>query len=129
MRVHGKARDHATVVRILAENALRFSGADQAIEVTVSADAVAVRLVVADRGRGFPPEMAGELFRPFTIADAAHHARGTGLNLALASAIVDAHGGRITAVSAGVGTGATFTVELPVAAAVRGRSEGGRRAA
>lgn len=63
----------------------------------------------------FAPELAGELLRPFTIADVRHHAGGTGLNLALASAIVKAHGGQIRAESPGVGQGATFTVELPLA--------------
>jgi two-component system sensor histidine kinase BaeS len=42
-----------------------------------------------------------------------HHSQGTGLNLALASAIVEAYGGRMRAESAGIGKGATFIVELP----------------
>jgi signal transduction histidine kinase len=69
--------------------------------------------MVIDRGQGFPPESASELFRPFTVADVTHHSQGTGLNLALAYAIVEAYGGKLWAESEGVGLGATFTAAFP----------------
>jgi len=68
------------------------------------------------RGQGFPPELARYLFRPFTITIPLHHSRGTGLSLALASAIiVETYGGTIQAASPGPGQGASFIVELPTA--------------
>lgn len=113
-RVRGEEEHIREVVRVLLENALKFSPKERAITVEVRAATEKAALIVADRGQGFPPELAGELFRPFTIADVHHHSKGTGLNLALASAIVGAYGGQIRAESPGVGKGATFTVELPI---------------
>ncbi|HLU37944.1 MAG TPA: ATP-binding protein, partial [Planctomycetota bacterium] len=58
------------------------------------------------------PEMAAEILQPFTSADVAHHGGGSGLSLPLAVLLVERCGGRLSATSAGHGTGATFTVEL-----------------
>ena len=60
--------------------------------------------------------MAQEIFRPFTVLDTLHHAKGTGLSLALA-AIIQAHGGSMHAASDGLDQGARFTIELPRAVA------------
>lgn len=105
----------AVVARVLLENACKFARGEPVVAVVVRRDGDAVRLEVRDRGRGFPMELAEELFRPFTVADAAHHSEGSGLSLALARAIVEAHGGTITASSAGAGQGACFAVRLPAA--------------
>jgi signal transduction histidine kinase len=110
--VRGEEEDLARVVRILLDNALKFSQQVKSIKLRLHATMEKVTLTIADRGQGFPPELAQEIFRPFTIADVLHHSQGTGLNLALASAIVEAYGGRMRAESAGVGKGATFIVEL-----------------
>jgi signal transduction histidine kinase len=110
--VRGEEEDLARVVRILLDNALKVSQQEKSIKLRLHATTEKVSLTIADRGQGFPPELAQELFRPFTIADVLHHSQGAGLNLALASAIVEAYGGRMRAESAGVGKGATFIVEL-----------------
>jgi histidine kinase len=68
---------------------------------------------VIDRGQGFPPKWASELFRPFTIPNMTYHSQGTGLNLALAYAIVKAYGGQLWTESEGVGLGATFNATFP----------------
>jgi signal transduction histidine kinase len=114
--VRGEEKHLAEVVRALLDNALKFSPREKSIRVDVHMTAETVILAVADCGRGFAPELAKELFRPFTIADVKHQSQGTGLNLALASAIVEAYGGHIRAESTGIGQGATFTVEFPVVA-------------
>lgn len=62
---------------------------------------------VADDGPGVPPDIAPTLFEPLVTA----RVGGTGLGLALARRIADAHGGSITLVSSDVG--ATFRVTLP----------------
>jgi two-component system, chemotaxis family, CheB/CheR fusion protein len=112
-RVHEEARHLATVVQILFDNAVKFSRQAPCSRVQIEVTGAEVMLTVADRGQGFPPAMARELFQPFTIADVRHHAEETGLNLALAQAIVAAYGGRLEADSAGVGKGATFVAAFP----------------
>jgi signal transduction histidine kinase len=111
--VRGESEHLARVIEILIDNAFKFSENSKRIHVSVKTENGRVTLTVADHGRGFPPEMGPELLRPFTIANIMNHSQGTGLSLALASAIVTAYGGNISAASAGVGQGATFTVELP----------------
>ena len=99
------------VVTSLIDNAIKFS--DGCVRVDMRIDD-AVTLIVVDEGGGFDPDRADDLFRPFSVADVDHHARGTGLSLPLAKAIVEQDGGSIVAFSEGLGKGATFTVTLPV---------------
>jgi K+-sensing histidine kinase KdpD len=113
-----------SVIGALVDNALKFSGERPWVRIELSATPALVRLVVIDRGQGFSPEMAGELFRPFTIADTLHHHRGTGLSLAIANAMMEAHGGSLRAESLGLGRGAKFVVEWPTADALPPGSEG-----
>lgn len=111
--VRGEENYLAEVVQILLNNALKFSQKEKFIRVDLRATAQKVTLRIADHGRGFAPELAQEIFRPFTIGDVMHHSQGTGLNLAFAGAIVEAYGGQIRTESEGVGKGAMFTVEFP----------------
>lgn len=105
----------ATCIETLLDNARKFSAAPARITVTLTAADGRATIGVTDRGRGFPPALAQELFRPFTVLDTLHHAKGTGLSLALSAAIVQAHGGTIHAASTGLDQGATFTIDLPLA--------------
>jgi signal transduction histidine kinase/FixJ family two-component response regulator len=113
--VRGNRSNLAEVVRILLQNAIKFSPDEKRIRVTCETSGDHVSLCVADKGIGFAPELAEELLRPFTIADSLHHQSGTALNLAKAAAIVIASGGEIRAESAGAGLGASFVVRLPLA--------------
>jgi signal transduction histidine kinase len=103
-----------SILRVLVENAVKFSLGAPEIEIVLTAGADRMRLAVRDKGRGFDPGIGPELFRPFTVMDTLHHREGTGLNLARTAAMVEAHGGRIEAQSEGLGRGATFIVELPL---------------
>jgi signal transduction histidine kinase len=114
-RVRGRAEALTEAVQILVENALKHSRAEKRVVVEVRERGEFVTLSVADRGVGLRPEMLREIFRPFTSGDAVHHSGGSGLNLALAQRIIEAHAGTIRAESDGPGTGATFTIELPAA--------------
>lgn len=110
--VRGDTEDMARVVKILLENALKFSE-EKWVQIHVGIEAEHLVLRVSDHGRGFAPEMGAELLRPFTIAHVMNHSQGTGLSLALANAIVSAYGGKLSAASAGIGQGATFTATFP----------------
>lgn len=112
-QVRGSLEHLSQVVTILLDNALKFSPQGKSIVVSLAARDGRVILSVSDGGIGFEPGLAREIFQPFTIADVRHHSGGTGLNLALAKAIVEAHGGRIEARSEGSGKGATFSVDFP----------------
>ncbi len=74
-----------------------------------------LQIAVADTGQGIPAEALPHLFDRFYRVDAARQGNGeSGLGLAIAKSIVEAHGGSISASSA-LGQGATFTISLPLA--------------
>ncbi len=124
--VRGSPADLTEVVRILLDNAVRFSPEGVHVSIRCEASAEEVRLCVEDTGAGFAPELAEEILKPFTIADSLHHRSGSALNLAKANAIAIAHGGSIQAESEGQGRGARFTVLLPrVHAPESGKPAGG----
>jgi signal transduction histidine kinase len=68
----------------------------------------AVRIEVADTGKGLTPEESSRLFTPYYTSKS----HGTGLGLAIVQSIISDHAGRISATS-GPGRGATFIIELP----------------
>ena len=103
------------VVRNLIENAIRHSPSDGTVtvELEVSSGTAVVRVI--DEGDGFPPELGDRVFEPFTRGDPARDVRtGTaGLGLAIAAAIVDAHGGTISIDTVGR-IGGVVEVRLPM---------------
>jgi two-component system OmpR family sensor kinase len=103
------------VVANLLDNARVHTPPGTPVLVTVMAEGDDVVLSVTDHGPGLPPEIAGRVFERFYRGDAARSREtgGAGLGLAIVSAIVEAHGGVVTATSAD-GSGATFEVRLPV---------------
>ena len=106
------------VLNNLLSNAARHSAEASPIRVEAARDGAHVAVSVSDRGRGVPPEMLGQLFRKhvaLTGGDAAGGTAAAGLGLAICKGLVEAHGGRIRAESAGLGQGARFTFTLPVA--------------
>jgi PAS domain S-box-containing protein len=110
--------DHDRVVQVvtnLASNAIKFSPRGTTVTLAAAADGGAVRITVADQGRGLPPDQLERVFERFAQVDAADHRelRGAGLGLAICRAIVGQHGGRIWVESAGPGRGSTFSFTLP----------------
>jgi CheY-like chemotaxis protein len=77
---------------------------------------------VTDTGIGIDPEILPNIFDAFTQGEAGWVRRfgGLGLGLAISRSVLEAHGGRIHAASAGKGRGATFTVTLSTVAAPLG---------
>jgi signal transduction histidine kinase len=76
-----------------------------------------VRLKITDTGVGIAPDVIPKLFQKFTRAANANEANihGTGLGLYIAKEIMNAHGGKIWAESAGEGRGSQFYIEVPLA--------------
>lgn len=112
--IKGDAARLTQLLHNLLSNALRHTPAGGQIRVQVEQKEGDVLLTVADTGEGIAPEHLGEVFARFYRIDPARRRDmgGTGLGLALAKAIVEAHGGSITAVSAGLGQGTAFVVRL-----------------
>lgn len=73
----------------------------------------AVQVTVSDTGPGLEPNEQTLIFERFHRVET-NDAAGTGVGLAIAKSLVEAHGGTITATSAGPAQGAKFTVVLPV---------------
>jgi two-component system OmpR family sensor kinase len=103
----------------LMGNALTHTPAGTPITVTVTSDADAgvATVAIADAGPGLSEEEAAHVFERFYRADPARNrnAGGTGLGLSIVAGLVAAHGG-IVSVESAPGDGATFRVELPLAA-------------
>ena len=116
--LYGDAARLEQVVWNLLTNAAKFTPAKGHVSVTAIEDEDAVRIVVADSGQGFPASFKSQMFEPFTQADAsfARPHGGLGVGLTIVRRLVEAHGGRVEAESAGTGHGATFTVFLPIVA-------------
>jgi two-component system OmpR family sensor kinase len=101
------------VFSILIDNALRYSSQDGRVTVSMNRVAHEVVVKVKDKGIGLTQEESRQAFeRFFRGGKAQSHARGTGLGLPVAMAIVKAHKGRI-ALSGEPGKGALATVVLP----------------
>ncbi|NTV36578.1 MAG: HAMP domain-containing protein, partial [Anaerolineaceae bacterium] len=100
----------------LLSNALRHTPEGGEIVVNGTASSSVVRLSVQDSGDGLDPEQIAVVFDRFYRGDRSRSREtgGTGLGLAIVKAIVEAHGGRVEASSAGKGTGSTFTIVLPL---------------
>ncbi|MDR3663741.1 MAG: ATP-binding protein [Mycobacterium sp.] len=103
------------VLANLLTNALRHTGEGGTVRVTATTVHGSVQIEVTDNGDGISTEHLPRLFERFYRVDSARDRAhgGSGIGLAIAKALVEAHNGHITAASAGVGAGATFTVELP----------------
>jgi signal transduction histidine kinase len=104
------------VVGNLLSNAVKYTPDGGAVWVTAVIETGRARLTVADTGIGVAPEEFPLLFERFfrTRTAVERGIKGTGLGLAITKAIVDAHGGAISAAPR-VGGGTEFTISLPAA--------------
>jgi len=97
----------------LLENAARHTPAGTAIEISVKASADSLDVSVRDHGPGFASGEETRIFEKFHQARAEGAQSGFGLGLAICEAIVEAHGGTISARNA-PGGGAEFRFSLPL---------------
>jgi two-component system OmpR family sensor kinase len=108
------------VLANLLRNALVHTPVGSSVEVAVGESSGTVTISVRDHGPGVPPAARERLFERFWRAEPGRERgrSGAGLGLAIASAIVAAHRGRIS-VQEAPGGGALFLVELPAAVSVQ----------
>jgi len=103
----------AQVLENLVGNAIKYSPAGGAVDVTLAAGAEEVVVSVGDTGPGIEPGMLEAIFEPFRrVSPSKDVLPGIGLGLSICRRIVVAHGGRIDVVSK-PGQGTTFQVHLP----------------
>lgn len=87
----------------LVSNAVRHAAKGSVVEVQVGLRSDEVAVTVVNRGETLPAEQLPRLFERFYRADSEHprNGKGTGLGLAITKSIMEAHGGRVLAASAG----------------------------
>jgi PAS domain S-box-containing protein len=102
----------------LVHNAIKFTPPHGRVEIRVHRDDEQLVITVQDNGQGISPSFLPHVFERFRQQDASttRPTFGLGLGLSIAKHLVELHGGTIAAASAGDGTGATFSVQLPIQA-------------
>jgi len=108
----------AEVIYVLVDNAAKYSPSGTTVRVAAEAqDTGMVRLIVEDEGPGIPAELRQQVFDKFFRAmrdgDRPGNKPGTGMGLAIAKGIVEAHGGNIRIESTSDSTGTRVVVLLP----------------
>jgi PAS domain S-box-containing protein len=117
--------DRARIVQVFANlvnNAVKYSDGGTPIEVSLGREDAWAVVRVVDHGIGLAPAQVHSIFEMFVqVKDALHRSGGgLGIGLSLVRQLVELHGGTVSAESAGVGHGSTFTVRLPMTVAVPG---------
>ena len=119
LRIDGDPVRLAQVIGNLVGNSARYTPPNGRISISAHASGNDALIRVEDNGMGIAPEMMPRIFDSFV--QGAHSAvraeGGLGIGLALVKSLVELHGGRVDAHSAGTGKGASFVVRLPLAEA------------
>jgi signal transduction histidine kinase len=102
------------IVTNLVGNGLKYSAADQPVDVRLEHDDEQVRVVVRDHGRGIPADSLDKVFEKFYRVEdpMTMSTSGTGLGLFIARRLARAMGGDVTAQSV-PNVGSVFTLALP----------------
>ena len=116
------------VVWNLLSNAIKFTPRGGRVQIRSERVNSHLEIVVSDTGQGISPDFLPHVFDRFRQADqkTSRQHGGMGLGLAIVRHLVELHGGTVTATSDGEGTGATFTVTLPITPIYQIDSSGGR---
>jgi signal transduction histidine kinase len=116
--VLGDATRLQQVVWNLVSNAIKFTSKGGWVEVRLEGRDSQAMIRVSDSGKGIDPAFLPHIFERFRQADSSttRTEGGLGLGLAIVRHVVELHGGTVEAESPGLGSGATFTVRLPLPA-------------
>jgi CheY-like chemotaxis protein len=126
--------DGARLVQCVANlltNAAKYTDPSGEIQVELRSEPSGAVIVVTDNGVGIPTELLPRIFELFVQSERSldRSEGGLGIGLSVVQRLIDMHGGRVTAASAGPGHGSTFEISLPtVAAPTQGRAEPSRLA-
>jgi PAS domain S-box-containing protein len=123
LEIEGDVTRLVQVLSNLLNNAAKYTPPGGRIALSARREDGQAVVAVSDTGIGIAPESLGAVFDMFTqVRSSLDRAQGgLGIGLSLVRRLVELHGGRVSACSAGRGQGSTFTVRLPLCA-------GGKRA-
>jgi signal transduction histidine kinase len=112
--IHADARAAKQMIINLMSNAVKFTPAGGAIEISWDESDREVHIHVADTGPGIPPNKLEAIFEPFVQlgGNLTRVTEGTGLGLAISRELARAMGGDVTVCST-LGAGSSFTLTLP----------------
>lgn len=118
VKVHGDAERLQQVAWNLLSNAVKFASLGGVVDVSLGKHDKRVEIIVADDGPGIDPNFMPRAFERFSQADGSSTRRhgGLGLGLAIVRHLVELHGGTVEVANRQTGSGAIFTVTLPVTA-------------
>jgi signal transduction histidine kinase len=102
----------ARVLLNLIRNSIEAMHGGGVLRIGATAEGELLSLTVSDTGCGIPPELLPHIFEPFVTSGKPN---GTGLGMAIAKSVVEAHGGSIS-VTSKVGTGTTMQILIPIIA-------------
>lgn len=114
--VYGDRARIGQIVTQLIENAFKYSGPGDLVELSTVVEHDVAKFIVRDHGMGIPPELLPRLFNVFVQGSTSidRTQGGLGIGLALAHKLTELHGGKLVAQSDGAGRGSTFTLSLPI---------------
>jgi signal transduction histidine kinase/CheY-like chemotaxis protein len=104
------------VVWNLLSNAVKFTPKEGTVQVRLERVSSHAEMTISDTGQGIKEDLLPYIFDRFRQGDSSltRVHGGLGLGLAIVRHLVELHGGRVAAESAGEGYGSTFTVSLPI---------------
>ena len=116
--VHADTARMTQVMLNLLGNALQYTPINESVTINAQAVEDDIHITVQDTGIGLTAEQQRHIFERFYRVDKsrARAGGGSGIGLTISKHIVEAHNGRLTVSSQGIGTGSSFTVSLPIAA-------------
>ncbi|HCK92181.1 MAG TPA: hypothetical protein DHW71_04295, partial [Gammaproteobacteria bacterium] len=113
------------IIGNLLQNAAKYTPDNGEINLTVTADADNLKIIVQDNGVGIPAEKQAQIYDIFKQLqrNTDSSEAGLGIGLSLVRRLTELHGGTIQVVSEGHNQGSTFTVTLPIVTQLSGESD------